>query len=112
MRLRLVCLCLMGCPYWADPTTTSTSGMAGRVQDSGGEPVEGLTVHNLESTTLTDSSGEFGLYSSASFGSADAIVAYVQWGSADNGRSSVAVEAGLIAEGDFVDNGGEDFSVA
>ncbi|MEM9133925.1 MAG: hypothetical protein AAF962_02875 [Actinomycetota bacterium] len=60
---------------------------------------------------LVPDSGEFGLYSSASFGSADAIVAYVQWGAADNGRASVAVEAGLIADGEFVDNGGEDFAL-
>ncbi len=55
--------------------------------------------------------GEFGLYTSSDFGSADAIAAYVQWGQGENGRASVAVEAGLIAEGEFVDNGGEDFTV-
>lgn len=67
---------------------------------------------DVSSIGLLPESGEFGLYSSNNFSSADAIVAYVQWGTSDNGRSSVAVEAGLIAEGDFVDNGGEDFTVA
>ncbi|MEM8923899.1 MAG: hypothetical protein AAGD35_10390 [Actinomycetota bacterium] len=55
--------------------------------------------------------GEVGLYRSADFGSADAIVAYVQWGQGENGRASVAVEAGLIAEGEFIDNGGEDIAI-
>jgi hypothetical protein len=36
------------------------------------------------------------------------MVAYVQWGKPDNGRAGTAVEAGLIAEGEFVDNGGAD----
>ncbi|MEL7155305.1 MAG: hypothetical protein AAFN30_01755 [Actinomycetota bacterium] len=60
---------------------------------------------------LRASGGEFGLYLSADFGSADAIVAYVQWGQGENGRASVAVEAGLIGEGEFVDNGEGDFTV-
>lgn len=57
------------------------------------------------------SGGEFGLYTSRAFDSADALVAYVQWGGPGNGRASVAVEAGLIAEGDFIDNGGEDITI-
>ncbi len=72
----------------------------------------GTTVDiDVSGLGLSADNGEFGLYSSTDFGSADAIVAYVQWGTADNGRASVAVEAGLIGEGEFVDNGGEDFSV-
>ena len=54
------------------------------------------------------SAGEFGLYSSSSFGSAADMVAYVQWGKPDNGRAATAAEAGLIAEGEFVDNAGAD----
>ena len=38
---------------------------------------------------------EFGLYSTNSFGSSDAIIAYVEWGSSGHGRSSVAVNAGI-----------------
>lgn len=60
---------------------------------------------------LQGSGGEFGLYTSSDFDSASAIVDYVQWGAAGNGRASVAVEAGLIAEGEFVDNGEADFTV-
>ncbi len=51
---------------------------------------------------LRASSGEMGLYSSGSFGSSDAIVSYVEWGSGSHGRSSVAVGAGIWEEGDFV----------
>ena len=54
--------------------------------------------------------GEVGLYSSEQFDSEADLVAYVQWGNGDNGRASVAVAGGLIADGEFVDNGGEDFT--
>jgi len=46
--------------------------------------------------------GEVGLYSSNSFGDADAILSYVEWGSTGHGRSSVAVAAGIWSTGDFV----------
>ena len=48
------------------------------------------------------SSGEMGLYSSASFDSSDAIVDYVEWGSAPHGRTTVAVNAGIWPAGGFV----------
>lgn len=60
---------------------------------------------------LSADGGEVAIYTSQNFDSAGAILAYVQWGSADGGRSSVAVAAGLIADGEFVDNGGADFTV-
>ncbi len=46
--------------------------------------------------------GEVGLYSSNSFGDANAILSYVEWGSTGHGRSSVAVAAGIWSTGDFV----------
>ena len=46
--------------------------------------------------------GEIGLYNSNSFGSADAIVSYVEWGSSGHGRSATAVEAGIWVSGGFV----------
>ncbi len=67
-----------------------------------------LDVSELD---IRGSGGEVGLYTSSSFDSADAMVAYVQWGGEANGRATVAVEAGLIAGGEFVDNGGEDFTL-
>ena len=51
---------------------------------------------------LAASNGEFGLYSSASFGSAAAIVDYVSWGAA-SGRDSVADAAGIWDDGTFID---------
>ena len=51
---------------------------------------------------ISASSGEIGLYSSNSFGSADAIVSYVEWGDTGHGRSGTAVEAGLWDDGGFV----------
>lgn len=62
MRVQLLCLGLVGCPWWTPPSTTSTSGMAGVVHDAGGKPIQGLEVVNLESTTITDAEGGFGLY--------------------------------------------------
>lgn len=47
---------------------------------------------------LKSGSGEIGLYSSGGFGDPDAIVDYVEWGSAGHVRTSVAVEAGLWPE--------------
>lgn len=82
----------------------------GSAPDATVEP--GATVEiDASSLDIRASGGEFGLYRSNSFDSADEIVAYVQWGGPGNGRSSVAVEAGLIAEGDFVDNAGEDIDI-
>lgn len=73
------------------------------------EPGATLDV-DASAVDIRASGGEFGLYTSSSFDNPDDMVAYVQWGGPDNGRASVAVAAGLIAEGDFVDNGGEDFT--
>ena len=62
-----------------------------------------LTIEaQLNLGSITASSGEIGLYSSNSFGSADAIVSYVEWGNSGHGRSSTAVEAGAWDEGGFV----------
>lgn len=52
---------------------------------------------------ITGADGELGLYTGPSFGDADAIIDYVQWGTAGHGRESVAVEAGIWAEGTFVE---------
>lgn len=52
---------------------------------------------------ITGADGEIGLFTGPNFDSADAIVDYVQWGSSGHGREAVAVEAGLWAEGTFVD---------
>lgn len=50
--------------------------------------------------------GEIGLYVDNSFASASSIRSYVEWGSTDHGRSSVAVAAGIWADGGFVTTDG------
>ena len=69
---------------------------------------ESFTVP-LADLGAVSSTGEVGIYTSSDFGSADAMVTYVEWGTPNHGRSSVAVEAGLWTAGDFVDNGRASF---
>jgi len=45
---------------------------------------------------------ELGLYTTNSFGNADAIVDYVEWGSSGHTRSGVAVAAGIWTTGNFI----------
>lgn len=52
---------------------------------------------------ITGADGELGLYTGPTFGDPNAIVDYVQWGTAGHGRESVAVDAGIWAEGTFVE---------
>lgn len=52
---------LSGC-WWFPPTSTSRSGMAGKVVGADGEPVVDLLVETVESTERTDAEGAFGLY--------------------------------------------------
>lgn len=56
--------------------------------------------------------GEIGLYEGNSFGSADAIRSYVEWGSAGHGRSGTAIEAGIWDEGGFVETTGDTPSIS
>ena len=55
---------------------------------------------------LGDDEGELGLYTASEFENPEAIVAYVEWGTADHRRSSVAVDAG-IWDGTPVDAGAQ-----
>jgi len=72
--------------------------LGGDVFPEGVTAVEG--VFGIGGISAAD--GEVGLYSSNNFGSADAIVSYVEWGNSGHGRSATAVEAGLWNEGGFV----------
>lgn len=58
------------------------------------------------SIDLSPEGGEVAVYSRRAFGDREAIVAYVAWGSAGQGRQSVAASAGLWPTDDFVDNAG------
>ena len=67
------------------------------------------TTFELSGVGAGSLSGEIGLYNGSNFGSSDAIVAYVEWGTPNHQRSIVAVGAGLWTSGDFVDNGSASF---
>ena len=55
------------------------------------------------SWTLDDSSADLGLYiPTGSFGDSTNIMDFTQWGSAGNGRESVAVAAGIWSTGDYM----------
>lgn len=54
------------------------------------------------SSSLPDSAGGLGLYSTNEFTNADALVDFVQWGAAGSARENVAVDAGQWTAGNFV----------
>ena len=58
-------------------------------------PGQSLKVAAAELGGLNASGGEVGIYAQPVYESADAITAYVQWGSDDQKRAPVAVESGL-----------------
>ncbi len=62
-------------------------------------PAGGYLV--VEWNAIKTSTGEVGLYESNTFESADAMLDYVQYGAAGQGRASVAVTAGLWDEGTY-----------
>lgn len=55
---------------------------------------------------LGAASGELAVYTAREFDSSEAMIRYVAWGSAGQGRQATATEAGLWSEDDFVDNAG------
>ncbi len=65
------------------------------------EPGEILAVNNFNAVN-NPADGEVGLYLNNNFGSADAILDYVEWGTPGGGRSGVAVEAGIWTAGEAV----------
>tara|TARA_R100001369_G_C3317041_1_gene168293 strand:+ start:412 stop:1167 length:756 start_codon:yes stop_codon:yes gene_type:complete len=87
--------------YWFcnRPSYAPVNGMTSVVTLSPNEEI------NLASpVNFPVSSGEFGLYSSSGFGSSDAMLDYIQWGTGNSGssRESVAVAAGLWVADTFV----------
>ncbi|MEO1052126.1 MAG: hypothetical protein AAFX87_15950 [Bacteroidota bacterium] len=58
----------------------------------------------LSGWPINDTDADFGLYlASGDFGDPTALVDFMQYGSAGNGRESVAVQKGIWTAGDFVD---------
>jgi hypothetical protein len=61
---------------------------------------------------VTRDGGELGLYAGPAFDDPASIVDYVEWGSPDHGRSSVAVAAGIWQAGAFVEVPSEALSIS
>ncbi|MEO1031138.1 MAG: T9SS type A sorting domain-containing protein [Bacteroidota bacterium] len=70
---------------------TSTTSLA---------PGEEINISSSINFAVAD--GEFGLYNTNSFGSATAMEDYIQWGSANHQRESVAVAKGIWDVGTFI----------
>ena len=73
------------------------------VEDGNLALMPGLTV-TVSGFAIDDINADFGLYlpGTTDFAVADQMVDFMQYGSAANGRESVAVEAGLWSAGDFI----------
>jgi hypothetical protein len=69
------------------------------------EPGESLRLDAADSRygSLKADGGAMGLYTSAEFGSPDAIIGYVAWGPSGHGRLGVAINAGVWTEDSSVD---------
>ncbi len=88
--------------YFALPDVTIPAGDIFWVGVGGPVDAEPTVGANGGMGSFDPGGGEVGLYSSGSFGDANAILSYVEWGSTGHGRSSVAVDAGIWGAGDFV----------
>jgi hypothetical protein len=95
--------------YFEIPSVELAPGESVWIAAEDGEglvPAQGVVAvvpANRSLGAFSVASGETGLYTSNGFGDSAAIIDYVEWGSGDHGRSSVAVEAGIWIEGTFVD---------
>lgn len=88
--------------YFALPDVTISVGDIFWVAVAGPVDAQPTVGANGGMGSFDPGGGEVGLYSSGSFGDANAILSYVEWGSTGHGRSSVAVDAGIWGAGDFV----------
>lgn len=94
----------------ADPAGMFVCNRPTYVPVPGGELAPGATATVALSELGADaSSGEVALYVDQSFDSAESMVSYVRWGTPDEGRASIAVEAGLWEEGAALDAGASAF---
>lgn len=106
-----LCNRVNGSPFYAQ-VSTDTSVNAASFEFDGGSDFDTLSngdvlVLDVTAGFLPDSNGEFAFYNTNSFGSASAIEDYVAYGSAGI-RDSVAQNAGIWTDGDFIDLNGLD----
>lgn len=95
--------------YWEFPDVELQPGEFAAVSVPGRDdifspPSGAIAIEEIASIgPLRPTSGEVGLYSSGDFGSADALVSYIEWGDGGHGRSETAVSAGVWSDGGFVE---------
>lgn len=85
--------------YWVcnRPAYAALSTLSIECGDLNLDPGEIVVVSGFDGLDVVD--GELALYNTNSFGSATAIVSYMEWGTTGNGRSALAVTAGLWTTG-------------
>ena len=92
--------------YWEFPNVEVPAGQSVAVSAGGSVflPPPGALVIEAQATIggLDPEDGEIGFYEGKGFGDSSAILSYVEWGKSGHGRSSVAVGAGIWADGAFV----------
>lgn len=85
--------------YYAFPDVDVPAGQSVAISTGGSvfvPPPGAITIDEIAAIgPLSAGDGEVGLYNSGDFGSPSAILSYVEWGSSDHGRSSVAIAAGI-----------------
>ncbi len=97
--------------YWGLPPVELAPGARLTVHVGSGTDTGDDVFANGGLGTLSGASGEVALYRSRSFGSADAIVSYVNW-NGGGGRRSVAVEAGIWGDENVAVGDGDTIATA
>ena len=89
---------------------TYTANLSGLTLEDGSLNLAPDQTVTLSGFAIDDDEADLGLYiaitNNADFAVADNMVDFVQWGSAGNGRESVAVTKGIWTAGDFIDQVG------
>ena len=92
--------------YWGLPSITLEPDSELRLHAGAGTDTGTDAYANGAMGLLSGNRGEIGLYSSSSFGSADAIVSFVAW-NGRNGRTAVARDAGVWGDDDVTATDGD-----
>jgi len=86
------------CSKFSYGTINTLNVISGSLNLAAGQEVE------IDGFTLDNSAADLGLYfSTGAFSDTAAMADFTQWGSAGNGRESVAVSKGIWTAGDFID---------
>ena len=84
-----------------------TTNLTSLTIESGSLSLESGQTVTLSGFSINDTGADLGIYeASGEFSSSTAMVDYMQWGKAGNGRESVAVSKGIWTLGDYVSGQG------